>query len=158
MSFEIRPMELCDIERVYTIEKSAHQAPWGRDVISECMFVGYDCRVLEITRGCSKQIMGYIICRKNLNAYHILNLCVDVFSQRKGYGQKLLQTVLDSLADTYFERVILEVRPSNKAALRLYEKFGFEEEMIKKGYYKDKKGEEDAILLRKIISPMQPLP
>ncbi|KTD22817.1 GCN5-related N-acetyltransferase [Legionella lansingensis] len=152
MTFKIRPMQQSDIDRVYTIEKSSHLAPWSRDILSDCVLVGYDCRVLETITKSAKQIVGYIICRKSLNICHILNLCVDISAQRKGYGQKLLQAVLNSLAGSQFDTVILEVRPSNKAALRLYEKFGFQKDTVKEAYYKDEHGEEDAILLKRVIS------
>ncbi|KTC78342.1 ribosomal protein S18-alanine N-acetyltransferase [Legionella brunensis] len=158
MAFEIRPMKQGDIDQVYAIEQSAHRAPWSREILSDCVSVGYDCQVLEIIRTSVKQIAGYIICRKNFNVCHILNLCIAIPEQRKGYGQKLLEAVLNSLANSNSNTVILEVRPSNSAALKLYEKFGFREDIVKKGYYKDESGEEDAILLKKIIPHNQAFP
>ncbi|WED44103.1 ribosomal protein S18-alanine N-acetyltransferase [Legionella cardiaca] len=156
--FEIRPMQQRDIDNVYTIEKSSHRAPWSRDILSDCILVGYDCRVLEIMTASGKELVGYIICRNSFNVCHILNLCVTVSEQGKGYGQKLLEAVLNSLANSDSDTVILEVRPSNKAALKLYQKFGFYKDLIKKGYYKDENGEEDAILLKKIIPHNQSSP
>ncbi|CEK10926.1 ribosomal protein S18-alanine N-acetyltransferase [Legionella hackeliae] len=158
MICEIRPMQQSDIARVYEIEQLSHRAPWSRDILSDCVLVGYDCRVLEVMMMSSKQIVGYIICRRNFNICHILNLCVAVAEQRKGYGEKLLEALLHSLANSDSDTVILEVRPSNKAALKLYKKFGFEEDIIKKGYYQDEHGEEDAILLKKIIPHSSSIP
>lgn len=145
-------MQQHDIDRVYAIEISAHRAPWSRDILSDCVLVGYDCRVIELESSAEKQIVGYIICRNSFNVCHILNLCVAVSEQGKGYGKLLLQAVLDSLVKSGLDEVLLEVRPSNVAALKLYEKFGFKKERVKRGYYKDEHGSEDAILLKKIIT------
>ncbi|HHU0096299.1 TPA: ribosomal protein S18-alanine N-acetyltransferase, partial [Legionella pneumophila] len=141
-----------DIENVYSIETNVHIAPWSKDILRDCVLVGYDCRVLEINNGDSSILAGYIISRISNNSCHILNLCIAKPLQSKGLGRKLLQTVLYSLSKyTQTESVILEVRPSNSAALHLYETMGFEKVEIKKDYYKDKNSVEDAILLKKLL-------
>ncbi|HAU0361540.1 TPA: ribosomal-protein-alanine N-acetyltransferase, partial [Legionella pneumophila] len=146
MILNIRRMKDSDIENVYSIETNVHIAPWSKDILRDCVLVGYDCRVLEINNGDSSILAGYIISRISNNSCHILNLCIAKPLQSKGLGRKLLQTVLYSLSKyTQTESVILEVRPSNSAALHLYETMGFEKVEIKKDYYKDKNSVEDAI-------------
>ncbi|HAU3858844.1 TPA: ribosomal protein S18-alanine N-acetyltransferase, partial [Legionella pneumophila] len=145
MILNIRRMKDSDIENVYSIETNVHIAPWSKDILRDCVLVGYDCRVLEINNGDSSILAGYIISRISNNSCHILNLCIAKPLQSKGLGRKLLQTVLYSLSKyTQTESVILEVRPSNSAALHLYETMGFEKVEIKKDYYKDKNSVEDA--------------
>ncbi|AMQ27787.1 ribosomal protein S18-alanine N-acetyltransferase [Legionella pneumophila serogroup 1] len=152
MILNIRRMKDSDIENVYSIETNVHIAPWSKDILRDCVLVGYDCRVLEINNGDSSILAGYIISRISNNSCHILNLCIAKPLQSKGLGRKLLQTVLYSLSKyTQTESVILEVRPSNSAALHLYETMGFEKVEIKKDYYKDKNTVEDAILLKKLL-------
>jgi [ribosomal protein S18]-alanine N-acetyltransferase len=151
MTANIRPMQQEDIDRVYAIELSSHRAPWSREILSDCVLVGYDCRVLELITDGIRQVVGYVICRHTADIYHILNLCVDHSQQKQGYGGMLLQAILNTLNKPRINTVILEVRPSNVAALALYKKFGFLQESIKKGYYKDNMGEEDAILLKKVL-------
>ncbi|HBA1634033.1 ribosomal protein S18-alanine N-acetyltransferase [Legionella sp. PATHC032] len=152
MILNIRRMKDSDIENVYSIETNVHIAPWSKDILRDCVLVGYDCRVLEINNGDSPILAGYIISRISNNSCHILNLCIAKPLQSKGLGRKLLQTVLYSLSKyTKTESVILEVRPSNSVALHLYETMGFEKVEIKKDYYKDKNNVEDAILLKKIL-------
>ncbi|HAU0266929.1 ribosomal-protein-alanine N-acetyltransferase, partial [Legionella pneumophila] len=136
MILNIRRMKDSDIENVYSIETNVHIAPWSKDILRDCVLVGYDCRVLEINNGDSSILAGYIISRISNNSCHILNLCIAKPLQSKGLGRKLLQTVLYSLSKyTQTESVILEVRPSNSAALHLYETMGFEKVEIKKDYY-----------------------
>lgn len=149
----VRAMKLKDVDRVYEIEMVSHQAPWSRDILRDCVLVGYDCRVLEYGEqaNLNKAIVGYIICRYSSGICHILNLCVDTVSQGKGYGRFLLRNLLDSLVTYESLLLTLEVRPSNKAAIALYESFGFEHDTIKKSYYKDANGQvEDALVFRKI--------
>lgn len=156
MILNIRRMKDSDIENVYSIETNVHIAPWSKDILRDCVLVGYDCRVLEINNGDSSILAGYIISRISNNSCHILNLCIAKPLQSKGLGRKLLQTVLYSLSKyTQTESVILEVRPSNSAALHLYETMGFEKVEIKKDYYKDKNTVEDAILLKKTTSSLK---
>lgn len=149
MSFTIRPMKESDVDDVYTIETNVHIAPWGKEIIRDCVLVGYDCRVLEFIDETNRILIGYIIIRQSNTMAHILNLCIAKEYQSKGYGRKLLQTVLDSL--TNHDGVVLEVRPSNSAALHLYQSMGFHQDQIKKDYYKDGERCEDAIFLRKNI-------
>lgn len=148
----VRSMQTSDINAVSRIEKSAHKSPWSYTILSDCVLVGYDCRVLENSdeRGV-KQIVGYLIGRRSFNTYHILNLCIAPVFQHQGFGKFLIKTLLDSLIGDIIKVIILEVRPSNIAALALYHSFGFQEDEVKKGYYKDSTGEEDALLLKKIL-------
>ena len=144
-------MQDIDIDSVYAIELVAHRAPWSREIISDCVFVGYDCRVLEIINDADVEIAGYIMCRYHDSTCHVLNLCVAPASQRKGHGQCLLQQVIDSPAKPGIDTVLLEVRLSNTGAQHLYQKMGFQQIAIKRGYYRDDQNIEDAIVLQKNI-------
>lgn len=143
----MRTMELRDIDNVYRIESTAHLAPWSRSILVDCMLIGYDCRVLEENH----LVVGYVICRKSFNTCHILNLCIDKAFQHKGLGKLLLDKLLSSVQDGIIQDIILEVRPSNSKALALYQGFDFHCDSIKKDYYKDENGIEDALLLKKTL-------
>lgn len=151
---EIRAMRNKDIDRVYAIEMASHKAPWSRDILRDCVLVGYDCRVLErFDEPLVREVVGYMICRRSEQICHILNLCVDSAYQRQGYGRFLLKNLLDSLSPQEVTTLVLEVRPSNVAAIALYESFGFQQEAIKKEYYKDSNGHiEDALVFRKMTT------
>jgi ribosomal-protein-alanine N-acetyltransferase len=47
--------------------------------------------------------------------------------------------------------VFLEVRPSNPAAIRLYQSHGFAQIGVRRGYYQALDGREDAVVLRKVL-------
>lgn len=152
MTLQIRAMLQSDIDRVYAIELAAHRAPWSCAILSDCVLVGYDCRVLEVDTGAGLEIASYIISRYNDNICHVLNLCVTPALQGKGYGKHLLQDVINLPAKESVDTILLEVRPSNAAALRLYQKMGFEQVAMKRGYYRDTDGIEDAVVLQKRIT------
>ncbi|RUR11996.1 ribosomal protein S18-alanine N-acetyltransferase [Legionella sp. km772] len=155
MPLNIRPMFDADIDKVYAIERDAHITPWSREIIRDCVMVGYDCKVLELYEEKPEEavIIGYSISRYHDQGYHILNICITKAMQAQGLGKKFLRTILGFLKnDNNVNYIVLEVRMSNLPALKLYEGMGFIHVSIKKDYYKDKEGTEDAIVLKKYMN------
>lgn len=148
---KVRRMQTNDIDRVYAIEFSSHRAPWSRDILHNCVLVGYNCLVLEETLDAKPPlIVGYVICRHTFKICHILNLCIDIAHQGRGFGRYLMQELLASLSKNAVSTLMLEVRPSNHTAIVLYESLGFHRDIVKKDYYKDNNGiTEDALVLKK---------
>jgi len=91
-------------------------------------------------------LLGFIHISKAYETLDIVNIVVDINNRNKGIGKKLVDYVCTLYDD--IDNVMLEVRESNKYALRLYEKCGFEEINRRKKYY----GKEDAIIMKKVIS------
>ena len=146
----VRPMQALDVDKVYAIELAAHRAPWSSNILSDCVLVGYDCRLLEIGSLEEPELASYIISRYSESVCHVLNLCVAPALQGNGYGKILLQNVIDNPLQPDISLFYLEVRPSNAPALRLCEKMGFNQIGIKEGYYQDENGIEDAFILQKL--------
>lgn len=91
------------------------------------------------------KIIGYI-------GYHVvddhaemMNVAVKKAYQHHGYGKKILEDTLDILKEMQVTHVTLEVRPSNRHAIHLYESLQFKKTSIRKGYYQN----EDALLYMK---------
>lgn len=145
----IRDMTVDDLQQVYAIELAAHKTPWSLQLLNGCLQVGYHCLVIESLNESAACILGYLICRFKASQCHILNLCIDPMHQRNGYGEQLLKHTIDSIDQTQFDTVMLEVRPSNVAALNLYHRFGFSQVRVKRNYYRDETGFEDAVVLEK---------
>ena len=78
---------------------------------------------------------------------HILNVCVDPLMQRAGCGRQLVAHLLEIAAMAELSIVYLEVRPTNAAALALYQQFGFSEIGRRPNYYPAADGREDAVML-----------
>ena len=64
--------------------------------------------------------------------------------RRQGIAKQLLAALIDAAAEEGIKDITLEVRPSNKAAIALYEGLGFRREGLRKKYYDDL---EDAIIM-----------
>lgn len=143
MSCTMREMTLDDITRVFEIETKAHVAPWTKSILRDCLRVGYDCFVI-LKR---KKIQGFAIARLTPDECHLLNICIAPRMQGKGLGDKLLLHLLD-WAKQKSKTMLLEVRPSNYAAINMYEKFHFKQIAYRKKYYQNPDGtSEDAIIL-----------
>jgi ribosomal-protein-alanine N-acetyltransferase len=146
----IRGMRQADLDAVVTIEQHAYDFPWERGIFSDCLMAGYQSVVLD-TGG---QLIGYAIMSVAAAEAHILNLCVDPSRLRQGFGGQLLDYLLEHLSSIRAERLFLEVRPSNAAAISLYENAGFARLSIRKDYYKAAEGREDALVfVRELQQP-----
>jgi ribosomal-protein-alanine N-acetyltransferase len=77
---------------------------------------------------------------------HILNISVHPEEQGQGIGRKMMENLIEK-AKWEAETMFLEVRPSNPGAIALYQKLGFNEVGLRKGYYPAEHGREDAIML-----------
>jgi len=138
----LRTMTHADLPAVMTIERKNYAFPWGEDIFKDCFKAGYRCWVCE-TQG---KVVGYNLLSLAVGEAHILNISVDPDEQGQGIGRKMMENAID-YARGRAETVFLEVRPSNVAAIALYEDLGFNEIGIRKGYYPAENGREDAIML-----------
>ncbi len=89
-----------------------------------------------------------------LEEAHITILAVHPDYQRQGLGQLLLYAMLRDARRRQLEWATLEVKPSNQAALSVYQKFGFTEVGRRRGYYKDT-GEDALILWRSGLQTLE---
>ena len=76
---------------------------------------------------------------------HIINIAVREQFHRQGMGELLLISMVEMATELKAHIVTLEVRPSNTAARRLYDKYDFFQVGIRHGYYTDNK--EDGIIM-----------
>lgn len=98
------------------------------------------------TKGASgnEMVAGYLIGRLYIDLWHLANLAVAPDFRRRGVGTALLEEFL-SAARGAGRDVLLEVRPSNEAGLKLYRTYGFEPVGVRRRYYSD--NQEDALVL-----------
>ncbi len=138
-----RPMQDEDVPEVMLIEQHAYRFHWTEGIFRECLHVGYGCWVMELGGG----IGGYGILSMMVGEAHLLNICVAPAWQRQGYGTLLLEHFIELARERGAYQMLLEVRPSNKAALHLYHGRGFEDVGVRKNYYPGEHGREDALIL-----------
>jgi [ribosomal protein S18]-alanine N-acetyltransferase len=140
----IRPMMEMDLTEVAAIEQKSYAFPWSENIFRDCLRVGYTCRALDL----AGQIIGYGVMSMGAGEAHILNLCVREEFRIVGFGRRLLEHMLERAAVSGVGEAFLEVRPTNLAAIRLYQRLGFEQIGIRRGYYQAPDGREDAIVLK----------
>ncbi|HQW07883.1 MAG TPA: ribosomal protein S18-alanine N-acetyltransferase [Steroidobacteraceae bacterium] len=133
-----------DLARVSAVERESYAFPWSEGIFRDCLRVGYVCRVVEI----GFDLVGYAVMSTGAGEAHILNLCVRETMRGRGIGRTLLRQLLDLAAEAGVEDAFLEVRPSNLAAIRLYQSLGFVQVGVRKSYYQAAGGREDATVLR----------
>jgi len=84
---------------------------------------------------------------------HLANIAVAPPYQGQGVGSHLLSVILGEALVRQVRRAFLEVRPSNRKAIRLYEKFGFDKVGVRRRYYRDG---EDALIMERYLPQQQP--
>lgn len=132
-----------DLDVVIDIETRTYEFPWTRGIFHDCLQVGYCCWVYE-QQG---EILAYGVMSAAAAEAHILTIVVAEDARRQGLGYKVLEHLLSIARQRHTQTVLLEVRPSNEAAIRLYLNTGFSEVGIRKGYYPDTNGREDALVM-----------
>jgi ribosomal-protein-alanine N-acetyltransferase len=136
-----------DVESVISLERIAYPFPWSEQIFRDCLRVGYDCWVVETGSG----VVGYGVMSMGAGECHILNLCIDPGLRRRGAGRALLCMLLSRARRAGMLHAFLEVRPSNTAAMALYEDLGFQRIGLRRGYYQAASGREDAVVYRKAL-------
>ena len=140
----IRAMLDGDVAAVAALEKRSYQFPWSAGIFRDCVRIGYVCRVVEIDRA----LVGYGILSVGAGEAHILNICVAEEQRTRGIGRMLLRHLLDRAIASGVSDAFLEVRPSNMAAIRLYQSLGFMQIGTRRGYYQAVGGREDATVFK----------
>lgn len=140
---EIRPMRRLDLAAVLAIEQDAYPFPWSAGIFQDCLRIGYRCLVLT-DQG---DVCAYAIFSMAMDEAHLLNLCVTARRRRNGLATLLLDQVLAEATLGGADRLYLEVRPSNRAAIRLYSEHEFRQVGRRPGYYPSASGREDALVM-----------
>jgi [ribosomal protein S18]-alanine N-acetyltransferase len=143
----IRQMEERDIESILAIQAAcpeiAQWTAWDYDRVARGEMAGWTAEE-------DSKAVGFIVARRVVNEIEILNFAVRPGEQRHGIGAALLQETIAWGKSFSAVQVILEVRASNAAALRFYEKHKFRMAGRRARYYDSPR--EDALLLNAPLS------
>jgi [ribosomal protein S18]-alanine N-acetyltransferase len=145
--YRLRPMTLDDLAEVTKIEARAYVYPWSKSIFEDCLRVGYLCWVFEV----AGRVQAYAILSIMAGDCHVMNLSVDPEVQGQGIGRAMLRQLTEIARSYNIDAMLLEARPSNAAALKLYTSEGFNEIGMRKAYYPAKWGREDAMILAKTL-------
>jgi len=138
----IRRMRQEDIAGVTAIDRDCFPVPWSENAFAAEVrnTAGY----YLVAESCGT-VRGYVGSWIIMDEVHITTLGVDPRARRQGTGERLLAAVLREALRRGARRATLEVRASNHAAQRLYEKYGFLPVSRRARYYTD--NGEDAVVM-----------
>jgi len=139
------PMSSWHLEEVMGIESEVYPYPWTRGNFEDALRAGNTAWTLLDPE---RHVIAYAVAMLAVDEAHLLNLSVAGPLHRKGYGWKMLEWMAQRTRDYGARSLLLEVRPSNAAALRLYQRYGFERIGLRPGYYPAVGGREDAVVMR----------
>ena len=143
-SLLIRPMTADDLDGVLLLEQTSFSDPWNRALYEHELNDNKLSRYRVVVPADSDEVVaqgGWMLFGDEA---HILTITVRPEHRGQGIGRWLLLYLIDEARQAGCVNIVLEVRPSNEAALRLYEKTGFALIGRRKRYYPDK---EDALVL-----------
>lgn len=138
------PMRIEDLAAVVDVERSAYEFPWTHGNFADSIANGHSAWTLRD----GGHLVGYAVVMHAVDEAHLLNLTVAPAAQRRGLGWRLLEFMAENARSYGARTMLLEVRPSNPAAQRMYARYGFERIGVRRGYYPARNGREDAIVMR----------
>lgn len=130
------PVRNEDIETIITIESDSFAQPWKRQaIIDELACPDAFQYVAKTFSQTHATVIAYIFVRFLTDEMHIMKIAVDSSWRNRGMGTALLRSMQVEGKRRGAATVLLEVRASNLAAIRLYEKSGFQTIGIRPNYY-----------------------
>ena len=156
------PMQAADLDEVLKIESVSHIHPWTKGNFSDSLAAGHWAycirpQVDQMVKGSYLDpavLWAYCILFPAVDELHLLNITVSPHLRKLGLGQRMMAAIEGVAAQQKMPRIILEVRPSNTAAITLYQKLGYEQIGVRKNYYPanpETGSREDALVLAKSI-------
>jgi ribosomal-protein-alanine N-acetyltransferase len=138
-----------DLDEVLAIERASFSMPWSRGAFL------YEIQQNRVARCCvmreDGRIIGYLCVWEIADEIHVTNVAVHPARRRQGIARALLGGLLAEADARDLRLVVLEVRPSNREAIALYESFGFRVTGRRRGYYYDTG--EDALVMEARLMP-----
>lgn len=143
---QIKLMEEEDLDEVWDLEKKVFANPWNRESIWKA------CSQTEniyLTARENGDLVGYCGVWCSMEQADLCQIAVASQWRRKGVASALLEKAVEECRHRQAERLLLEVRVSNTAAVSFYEKEHFKTIYVRKGYYRNPV--EDARIMERIL-------
>lgn len=129
-----RRMQTADLPTLNRLLPELLPGDWSMTVLQELLLSNHRTRVIS-TLDADVSIVGFVEYVTVVDEFELLNLAIARQLQGTGLGRLLLQKVIQEARNADCTRCLLEVRPSNFAAIALYVSEGFEMTGLRKGYY-----------------------
>lgn len=130
----VRPMKAGDAPALAGIEAACFSHPWTQEGLREETDNPAACFLVAEKDGAPA---GYAGMHIGGEEGFLANVAVDPACRRFGIASALLEALIAEGRVRGLTRLTLEVRPSNRAAVALYEKKGFQKDGVRPGFYRD---------------------
>ena len=141
MEIEIVTMNANHVDSVWEIEKALISSPWSKELIEKLTTTDYAVAKVATIDG---KVVGYYSFYQILDEADVNNIAVDSAWQNKGVGSALMRDMIVECEKMGIAAITLEVGANNVVAQKLYDKWGFRQEGLRKNYYNNT---EDAIIM-----------
>ena len=131
-NFRIRPMKEADVTKIALLEIEIFTDPWPEAAFSEELDRPDRGVLVAESDGI---IIGYASYIAAFGEAHLTNIAVVPAYRGKNIAKLLLNSIFGIAREAECENIFLDVRPSNRAAISLYKKFGFLELYERPNYY-----------------------
>jgi ribosomal-protein-alanine N-acetyltransferase len=139
MTVSVRSADSHDVSAIQALEEQTPAAAhWTAEqyqklVTTGVILVAEEAAVMSAER--TGTISGFLCARDVAGEWEIENVAVAASILRQGVGSGLLRALIERAKSEGAKAILLEVRESNLAARRLYEKHGFQETGRRRNYY-----------------------
>ena len=139
---KLEPMNEAHIPQVAALEAASFSTPWSENAIRSELDNPY---AIWLVAEEGDTLAGYLGVQFGPDGGDIMTIATDPVFRGHGVAKRLIAVMVEQLREKGLGWLTLEVRPSNTAAVRLYEAMGFREVGRRARYYK--KPTEDAVLM-----------
>ncbi|MBP7176502.1 MAG: ribosomal protein S18-alanine N-acetyltransferase [Thermoclostridium sp.] len=141
-AIEIRKVKPEDIDGIALVETQSFTIPWSRQMFADEL---NNPLALYYVATCEDKVIAYAGLWIIADEGHITNVAVEPSWRRQQIAARMMQKILEAAEEYKLSGLTLEVRAGNQPAISLYQKFGFQVEGRRRGYYSD--DHEDALIM-----------
>lgn len=135
--FSNRLATLDDLPALVQLDSLCAPNPWTETQFHEELNRKF-ARILVMTDDDTDSVIAaYLVYWLQAEAVSLLNLGVGPNWRGLGFARRLIQTMIKEAVREDIPKVVLEVRESNMAAIRLYHSIGFQDTHRRESFYSD---------------------
>ncbi len=136
-SVSLRPATPDDLEQILEIEGKSYPEPWSREHFTIEMQTPHSRFLVLTDDETDSVVLGYLIYWIQAEGVSLLNISTHPKWRGLGFSKKMIQAMINETVREEIPKIILEVRASNRVAIRLYLQSGFKKTHERKNFYKD---------------------
>lgn len=137
-------MNAAHVAQVAELEKLCFRDPWSEKSVASELENALSLWLVAVD---GEHVTGYVGSQSVCGESDMMNVAVHPEYRRQGIAERLVDALVAELKARGSHSLTLEVRASNDAARKLYDKLGFQQVGLRKNYYRNPR--EDALILRK---------